>query len=179
MSGIPLLAPGRGLHPDVSLVSRARRTVGMAPTGWGGWAAHGVMVAGMVAVVIAPGTMLPVAVGLLVTATTLARSARAQVWARQAIVDLWAMAFLTVSAVASASHGAGPAPASASAPTSHHAGAPTTAFEFLLSPVVVLAAWMLARTILVVVARRAGSIRHSLLTAAAAAAQLLVMLTLH
>jgi hypothetical protein len=154
---------------------------------WAEWGAHGVMVAGMVAAIVAPGAMLPVAAGLLATAAALGPTARAAVGAREAIVDLWAMSLLAVSAVASAGHSAVASAghsavatgASAALRTSHHGGVPSSAFELLLSPVVVLTAWMLARAVLGATARRAAGIRHSLLTAAASAAQLLVMLALH
>jgi hypothetical protein len=137
------------------------------------------MVAAMTAVVILPGAMLPVAVGLLMAAVVLGRAARTAIWAREAIVDLWAMALLTLGALATAGHSVTSAAVHTGSPASHHGGAPAGVFEFVVSPGVVIAAWMLARAVLGRVAFRTGSIRHSLVTAAAGAAQLLVMLTLH
>ncbi|MFB2597499.1 hypothetical protein ACEXQE_06890 [Herbiconiux sp. P17] len=145
----------------------------------------------MVALVVAPGAMLTVVVGFLVAAVVLARAARTEVGAREAIVDLWAMALLTVSALATAGHAVAlPQQASVIAPPAasdpavalsalHHGGVPTSVFELMVSPVVIITAWMLARAALGVTARRTGSIPHSLVSAAATAAQLLLMLLVH
>ncbi|MCS5718846.1 hypothetical protein N1027_11940 [Herbiconiux sp. CPCC 205763] len=148
----------------------------------------------MLVAVGVPGALLPVAMGFLVVAAVMARAARTEIWAREAIVDFWAMTLLMVGTLAApsaqgiadtASAGATSASASTVAhPSSellalHHGGAPTNALEFVTSPTVVLIAWLLARAAFAVTARRTASIRHSLLTAAAAAAQLLVMLAVH
>ncbi|WP_066043402.1 hypothetical protein [Herbiconiux solani] len=146
---------------------------------------HAVMAGGMLVLLLAAagsrsGVSLAVAAACILTSLLIAPRARTAAWAREAILDLWAMALLTLP-MAGATAAAEPAAGGAGAMWGHHAtGSALTPWGLATDPAVVLVVWFVVRAAVIALRRaRGGSLVPGTLVFGLTAVQLGLMLLLH
>jgi hypothetical protein len=157
---------GRRWLPSAWVVaaSAAGSRVGIA-----GVMVHSVMVVGMIMLLVAPmasraGLCLFVAVACLGTSLVIAPAARSQAWARDAIIDLWAMALLTLSMVAAHPSVVGSTgPVALGAAFEHHPDGRDSCslVDLATTPGVVVGAWTVLRLLPLLTSRRRHARRAS------------------
>jgi len=133
---------------------------------------HAAMLGGMVLAMVSavPAAALVAALVMVVMSAGLGVAARTGAWAREAIIDLWAMALLLLTPMTA--H-----PADGPISGGHHAAVAASSrpemFAVLVSPIGIVVLWAIAR---LVIGRRSSTPRHSLATALVCAVQLGLML---